>query len=114
MLSKAIAEYLEWMISAGYADSTWNNYQRVLDRFQQFVQNEQLVWDDIFTWKTLQAFRCQVRIYYAGHAVRGLARYLFGQGLIKSCYWAVIWFHLRCGLMEPAPGHLNGAMVWAS
>ena len=84
MLSKAIADYLEWMISAGYADSTWNNYQRVLDRFQQFVQNEQLVWDDIFTWKTLQAFRCQVRIYYAGHAVRGLARYLFGQGLIKS------------------------------
>jgi hypothetical protein len=27
MLNKAIADYLEWMISAGYADSTWNNYQ---------------------------------------------------------------------------------------
>jgi hypothetical protein len=51
MLSKAIADYLEWMISAGYADSTWNKYQRVLDRFQQFVQDEQLVWDDIFTWR---------------------------------------------------------------
>jgi site-specific recombinase XerD len=84
MLNKAIAEYLEWMISAGYADSTWNNYQRVLDRFEQFVQNEQLAWDDIFTWKTLQAFCSQVKMHHAGHAVRGLARYLFGQGLIKS------------------------------
>lgn len=84
MLSKAIADYLEWMISAGYADSTWNNYQRVLDRFEQFAQDEQLVWDDIFTWKTLQAFCSQVKIHYAGHAVRGLARHLFGQGLIKS------------------------------
>ncbi|MBS3780929.1 MAG: tyrosine-type recombinase/integrase [Desulfovermiculus sp.] len=84
MLSKAIADYLEWMISAGYADSTWNNYQRALDRFEQFVQDEQLVWDDIFTWKTLQGFCAQVKMHYAGHAVRGLARYLFGQGLIKS------------------------------
>ena len=84
MLSKAIADYLEWMISAGYANSTWNNYQRALDRFEQFVQDEQLVWDDIFTWKTLQAFCSQVKMHYAGHAVRSLARYLFGQGLIKS------------------------------
>ena len=84
MLTKAIDDYLEWMISAGYADSTWSNHQRALACFQQFVADEHLLWEDIFTWKTLQAFRCQVRMHYAGHAVRGLARYLFGQGLIKS------------------------------
>jgi len=84
MLSKSIDDYLEWMISAGYTDSTWNNYQRVLNRFEQFVQDEQLVWDDIFTWKTLQAFHAKIGSNYVRHPVRGLARYLFGQGLIKS------------------------------
>ena len=57
MLSKAIADYLEWMILVGYADSTWNNYQRALDRFEQFVQDEQLVWDDIFTRNIAQRDR---------------------------------------------------------
>lgn len=84
MLDKAINNYLEWMISAGYADSTWNHYQRVLARFEQYVEDEQLLWEDIFTWKTLQAFCSQVKMHHTGHAVRGLARYLFGQGLIKS------------------------------
>jgi site-specific recombinase XerD len=83
MLTKAIDDYLEWMISAGYADSTWTIYQRALVRFEQFVADE-LPWEDIFTWKTLQAFCSQVRVRYAGHAVRGLARYLSGQGLIKG------------------------------
>ena len=84
MLDKAINNYLEWMISAGYADSTWNHHQRVLARFEQFVEDEQLLWEDIFIWKTLQAFCSQTRMHYARHAVRGMARYLFGQGLIKS------------------------------
>lgn len=84
MLHKAISDYLEWMISVGYAASTWNNHQRVLGYFQDFVEQEQIQWEDIFTWKTLQAFYVKHSCNYVLHSVRGLARYLFDKGLIRS------------------------------
>ena len=84
MLDKAISNYLEWMISVGYADSTWNNHQRILVHFQKFVEEKQIQWEDSFTWKTLQAFHAQTRLNHYLHPVRGLARYLFSKGLIKS------------------------------
>lgn len=84
MLDKAISDYLEWMISVGYTDLTWNSHQRALGYFQKYIQAEQILWEDIFTWKTLQDFHAKIGSNYVRHPVRGLARYLFSKGLVKS------------------------------
>lgn len=83
MLPKAIQDYLEWMISAGYAQTTWDKYCRILLKFQKFAEERHIPEQEILTWKTMQAFQAHVQVGYARHAVRGLSRFLFDRGFIS-------------------------------
>lgn len=83
MLNKAIHDYLLWMISKGYAESTWQLYERVLRHFVHFVNTQAIDWNDVFTFDTLKAFQEHAGLTHITAAVRGLSRYLFEQGRIE-------------------------------
>jgi site-specific recombinase XerD len=79
-LDAAIQEYLLRLIDQGYNHHTWDAYQRLLARFSAFVDQQTMGWEQIFTVQTMESFanHCRDRRLYP--AVRGLARYLHGQG----------------------------------
>ena len=83
MLEKAITDYLEWMISNGYADSTCMRYQHVLTHFSRFIVHREVSFDAVFTFETLKDFQKESGLNLSPHAVRGLSRYLFEQNRIK-------------------------------
>ncbi|MFH1458466.1 MAG: tyrosine-type recombinase/integrase [Candidatus Omnitrophota bacterium] len=83
-LKQAICDYLLWMISSGYAKSSWNHYERVLNHFSSFVSRREIPWEDIFTLDTLKAFQQESGLTSISSAIKGLSRYLFKQGKI-SC-----------------------------
>ena len=56
-LEKAISDYLLWMISNGYADSTCMQYQRILKYFFVFISPKAICWEDIFTFNTFNDFQ---------------------------------------------------------
>ena len=75
-LEQAINDYLQWMTSKGYANSTRESYKQMLNKFFSFIKDRRFDWDEIFTLDTLKLFQ-NVRGIKHVHAVRGLARYLF-------------------------------------
>ena len=75
-LKRDIEEYLQWMLSNGYAFSTCSNYRIELDRFFLYIIRKQIDWDDIFTLHALKDFRKNTQ-GITGTAVRGLWQYLF-------------------------------------
>lgn len=79
-LDAAIQEYLLRLIDQGYSHHTWGVYQRLLARFSAFIEQQSLGWEQIFIVQTVESFanHCRDRRLYP--AVRGLARYLNGQG----------------------------------
>ena len=82
-LEKAVSDYLLWMISNGYADSTSMRYQQILTYFSRFITQRAIPWDAVFTFDTLKGFQKESGLIRASHAVRGLSRYLFKQNKIK-------------------------------
>lgn len=82
-LEKVVSDYLLWMISNGYADSTCMRYQQILTYFSRFITHRAIPWDMIFTFDTLKDFQKESGFILASHAVRGLSRYLFKQNIIK-------------------------------
>jgi site-specific recombinase XerD len=82
-LEKVICDYLEWMESQGYQESTRQDHRRMLAHFVRFVRSSSYGWDEIFTAETLRCFLEARDLTYA-HAVKGLARYLFWQGEISQ------------------------------
>ena len=78
-LAKAVSDYLLWMISNGYADSTSMRYQQILTYFSRFITQLAIPWDAVFTFDTLKGFQKESGLILASHAVRGLSRYLFKQ-----------------------------------
>lgn len=82
MLEQAINDYLLWMISKKYAESTWKHYERVLNHFLAFVNTQAIAWNEVFTFDTLNDFQERSRLCSLSSAVRGLSRYLFQQGRI--------------------------------
>ena len=82
-LEKVICDYLEWMKSEGYQESTREDHRRMLEHFVRFVRSSRYAWDEIFTAETLQCFLEARDLTYA-HTVKGLARYLFAQGEISQ------------------------------
>jgi integrase/recombinase XerD len=83
MLEQAINDYLLSMISKGYAQSTWEHYERVLNHFLAFVNDREIAWEAIFTFDTLKAFQKDTGLIHVAAAIRGLSRYLFQQGTIE-------------------------------
>ena len=82
-LKKAIDDYLLWMISNGYADSTTMRYEQALKHFFYFINQQAIPWEDIFTFETLKDFQKKSGLIHASHSVRGLSRYLFEQNRIR-------------------------------
>jgi integrase/recombinase XerD len=82
-LEKAVSDYLLWMISTGYADSTCMRYQQVSNHFAHYITQRAIPWDAVFTFDTLRDFQKESGLILASHAVRGLSRYLFKQNRIK-------------------------------
>ncbi len=78
-LERAIYDYLQWMITKGYADTTVEIHERVLKKFLLFVLPQKIDWNDIFTWETLTAFKKIKKVKYELNAVTALSRYLFKQ-----------------------------------
>ena len=83
-LETAVTDYLLWMISNGYADSTCMRYQQILTYFSRFITQRAIPWDVVFTFGTLKDFQKESGLILTPHAVRGLSRYLFKQNRIKK------------------------------
>ena len=81
-LKKAIHDYLLWMISNGYANSTFINYEQVLNHFLSYIDQRTIPWDAVFTFDTLENFQEESGLTHASTPVRGLSRYLFQQNRI--------------------------------
>jgi len=82
-LEKAVSDYLLWMISNGYADSTCMQYQRILKYFFIFISPKVIYWEDVFTFNTLKDFQKEIGLNHASNPVKGLSRYLFEQNKIQ-------------------------------
>ncbi|MGB2929098.1 MAG: site-specific integrase, partial [Desulfobacterales bacterium] len=82
-LKRAIDEYLQWMISAGYSFRTYDAYRNELNSFFLFIFRNQIDWNDIFTFNTLKDFQKNTQAATA-HGVRRLWRYLFDQKRIHQ------------------------------
>jgi integrase/recombinase XerD len=82
-LEKAVSDYLLWMISNGYADSTSMRYEQVLKHFLYFINQIAIPWDVVFTFETLKNFQKEIGLTHASNPVRGLSRYLFEQNKIQ-------------------------------
>ena len=82
-LEQAISDYLQWMISKGYAYGTFVCYEKILNNFLAFVHSRKIAWDDIFTFATLKDFQKDRKSADELAAIRGLSRYLFEQKRIK-------------------------------
>jgi site-specific recombinase XerD len=76
-LAHALSDYLEWMISSGYAESGLKAYEKILKRFLCFVREKGIAWDDIFTWDTLRAFQGRKPTTEINRVLKKFARYLF-------------------------------------
>ena len=90
-LQRAISDYLLWMISEDYSDSTWRIYERVLNHFLLFISRRAIASDAVFTFDTLNAFQKESKFTHVSGALRGLSRYLFEQKMIsrpieKQCH----------------------------
>jgi len=83
MLEQATSDYLEWMISSGYAESGLKAYEKILIRFLGFVRERKITWDDIFTWDTLRAFQGRKPSTEVNRVIKKFASYLLEQKRIK-------------------------------
>ena len=81
-LEQAIMDYLLRLIDQGYSRHTWPVYERLLHRFLVFVERQAISQEQIFSVQTLESFAHQCRDRRLYPAIRGLARYLHGQGKI--------------------------------
>lgn len=82
-LEKAVSDYLLWMISNGYAESTCIRYRRILKHFFVFISQKAICWEDVFTFNTLKDFQKESGLIRASNPARGLSRYLFEQNKIQ-------------------------------
>ena len=82
-LEPAIRDYLLWMIDKGYSQCTWLIQERLLNHFAAFINRRTICWEQTFTCETLKTFEQECRLTLVGMAVRGLARYLYGQQRIS-------------------------------
>jgi len=82
-LNLAIADYLQWMKSVGYARKTRQSYQAKLNQFLCFIKNTTISWQQLFTSNSLECFK-KSSGQSAVPAINALSRYLFSQGKIPK------------------------------
>jgi integrase/recombinase XerD len=82
-LKQAIADYLQWMKSAGYTRKTRQSHQAKLNQFLCFSKNTTTTWEKLFASNCLEDFK-KITGQSALTAINGLSRYLFSQGKIPK------------------------------
>jgi len=82
-LEQAVSDYLEWMVSSGYAESGLKAYEKILKRFLCFVREKGITWDDVFAWNTVRAFQGRKPSTEVHRVLKKFARYLFEHKKIK-------------------------------
>ncbi len=83
-LSTGIENYLEWMISKRYSETTIRAYKYALNRFRKFAESNRIAWKESLQYSVLKAFRQTKGPYARTDAVKGLARYLHAQGFVAA------------------------------
>jgi site-specific recombinase XerD len=81
-LTRAIADYLEWMTSVNYTAASRQLHRRQLKMFLSFVKNRRFDWQQLFAENTRQHFK-KLSGLHTTAALNGLCRYLAEQGQIK-------------------------------
>ncbi len=82
-LKQAVADYLQWMKSVGYARKTRRSHQARLNQFVCFIKDTTISWQKLFTPDCLEGFK-KITGQRALTAINGLSRYLFCQGKIPK------------------------------
>jgi site-specific recombinase XerD len=82
-LKQAIADYLQWMKSVGYARKTRRSHQTRLNQFLCFSKSTTISWEKLFTSNSLECFK-KSSGQSAVPAINALSRYLFSQGKIPK------------------------------
>jgi len=82
-LTRAIADYLQWMESVNYTAASRYLHQTQLDLFLGFVKNRRFRWEVLFTMKTREHFK-KLSGLCSTAALTGLSRYLVEQGRLKT------------------------------
>jgi site-specific recombinase XerD len=81
-LTRAIADYLDWMTSVNYTAASRQLHRRQLKLFLSFVKNRRFGWQQLFTEKIRAHFK-KLSGLDTTAALNGLCRYLAEQGQIK-------------------------------
>lgn len=79
-LAQAIEDYAKWVKDT----SKTTSYPQTLMDFLVFAINSEIVWKDMFTVDTLEAFRSHSRFTVAPRALLSLSDYLFSQNRIDQ------------------------------
>lgn len=82
-LTRAIADYLQWMKSVNYTSASRYLHRIQLELFLGFVRNRRFRWEELFTVKTREHFK-KLSGLCTTAAVNGLSRYLVEQGQIRT------------------------------
>lgn len=83
-VEKAIDDYLQWMISAGYKNATIYQYERILKHFLRFIAARKIASHAVFTFNTLEAFEKDCGLCLCSIAVKSLARYLYRENRLAA------------------------------
>ncbi len=82
-LTRAIADYLQWMESVNYTPASRHLHRVQLELFLDFVKSRRLGWQQLFTVTTREHFK-KISGLLTTAAVNGLSRYLVEQGQLKT------------------------------
>ena len=82
-LTRAIADYLQWMKSVNYTATSRHQHRTQLELFLSFVKNRRFDCQQLFTEKTREHFK-KISGLATTAAVNGLSRYLVKQGQLKT------------------------------
>jgi site-specific recombinase XerD len=82
-LTRAIADYLNWMKSVNYTSASQQLHRAQLELFLDFVKSRRFDWQQLFTVATREDFKNTSRLHTTA-AVNALSRYLVEQGQLKT------------------------------
>jgi site-specific recombinase XerD len=84
MLLEGILEYFAWLkvVAQPTANRAHERYRQVLIEFVIFSIDNDIAWNDMFTFETYRKFRKQSHIKKPCRALIGLSRYLYDEGAI--------------------------------
>jgi len=82
-LTRAIADYLQWMKSVNYTSANQHLHRVQLELFLDFVKSRRLHWQQLFSVNTREHFKNTSGLRTTA-AVNGLSRYLVERGQLKT------------------------------